>query len=198
MAGDMNAKYHVWNSAYSHPSGEKLLSLFDVNDLDILTPHSPTRYSSAGRGDIFDISHPYKCISVSNYLDSYTYKFLSIHCSTLEQIIRILLIFRYWKRLESLAFGLLPPGTKINLGKEADKAARNFRASIASSYIFLTTGKHTPSDITNNLLGLDFQLKNKQDLRNLWHEIPDLVYRKVVNWVFKTIRQVTRRRALEL
>jgi hypothetical protein len=35
LAGDLNAKNSFWNNTVSNPSGEKLLSLFDVNLFDI-------------------------------------------------------------------------------------------------------------------------------------------------------------------
>jgi hypothetical protein len=54
LAGDLNAKYPFWNSAVSNPSGERLLRLFDVNQLEMSTPQYPT-HSPAGNGDVLDI-----------------------------------------------------------------------------------------------------------------------------------------------
>jgi exonuclease III len=45
LAGDLNAKHPVWNSAVSNPSGKKLLDLFDISDFEISAPQCPTHYS---------------------------------------------------------------------------------------------------------------------------------------------------------
>jgi hypothetical protein len=59
LAGDQNGKYPFWNSAISIPSGEKLLHFFNVNQLEISAPQSPTHYSPAVNGDVLDIvAHP--------------------------------------------------------------------------------------------------------------------------------------------
>jgi hypothetical protein len=42
--------------------------------------------------------------------------------------------FTDWERFQSLASDLVSPKIKINSGVEADKAAREFAASIASAY----------------------------------------------------------------
>jgi hypothetical protein len=55
LAGFLNSKHPFWNSAYSNPSGEKLLQLFDLNQFEILAPQCPTHYSLAGNGDVLDI-----------------------------------------------------------------------------------------------------------------------------------------------
>jgi hypothetical protein len=55
MAGDLNAKNPFWTSAVSNPSGEKLLSLFDVHKIEISVPQCPTHYSPMGNGDVLDI-----------------------------------------------------------------------------------------------------------------------------------------------
>jgi hypothetical protein len=55
VAGDLNAKYPVWNSAVSNPSGKKLLDLFDTSDFEISAPQCPTHYSPARNGDLLDI-----------------------------------------------------------------------------------------------------------------------------------------------
>jgi hypothetical protein len=54
-AGDLNAKHPFWNSAVSNHSGEKLLHLFDVNQLEISASQCPIQYSPAGNGDVQDI-----------------------------------------------------------------------------------------------------------------------------------------------
>jgi hypothetical protein len=74
LAGDLNAKHLLWNSAVSNPSGEKLLHLFGVHQFEISVPQQPTHYSPVGYGDMLDIvvrknvkmSH----VIVSDILDS--------------------------------------------------------------------------------------------------------------------------------
>jgi hypothetical protein len=61
-------------------------------------------------------------------------------------------------RLQSLASELISPKAEINSGVKADKAARDFTASIASAYR-LSTSKITLLDINNDLPGLDRFLK---------------------------------------
>jgi hypothetical protein len=91
---------------------------------------------------------------------------------------------------------LISPKVEINSGVEADKAARDFTASIASARR-LSTSKITLLDINNNLPGLDRLLKYKQRLRKMWQETRDPACETAVNWVTKQIRQMTRKRALE-
>jgi hypothetical protein len=99
-------------------------------------------------------------------------------------------------RFQSLASDLVSPRIQINSGVEADKAARDFTASIASAYR-LATSKVTLSDMNTDLPGLDRLLKHKQRMRKLWHETRDPVCKTAVNWVVKTIRRMTRKKALE-
>jgi hypothetical protein len=54
--------------------------------------------------------------------------------------------FTDWDRFQSLASELISPQVKINSGVEADKAARNFTASVASEYR-LSTHKVTLSGL---------------------------------------------------
>jgi hypothetical protein len=58
---------------------------------------------------------------------------------------------------------------EINSGAEADKAARDLAASIASAYR-LANSKVTLSDINNEIPGLDLLLEHKRRLRKLWLE----------------------------
>jgi hypothetical protein len=88
------------------------------------------------------------------------------------------------------------PRIQVNSGVEADKAARDFTASIASAYR-LATSKITLSDVNSDLSGLDHLLKHKQKLRKLWHETRDPAFKTAVNWVVKTIRRMTRKKELE-
>jgi hypothetical protein len=82
------------------------------------------------------------------------------------------------------------------LGVETNKATHDFTASIASAYRLLAS-KVTLSDINNDLPGLDWLLKHKQRLRKLWHETKDPGCKMAANWVMKSIRQMTHKKALE-
>jgi hypothetical protein len=42
LAGALNSKYPFWSSGVSNPSHEKLLHLFDINQIQILAPQCPT------------------------------------------------------------------------------------------------------------------------------------------------------------
>jgi hypothetical protein len=51
--------------------------------------------------------------------------------------------------------------------------------------------------MNNGLPGLDRLLKHKQRLRKLWHETRDPACKTAVIWIVKTIRRMTRKKALE-
>jgi hypothetical protein len=55
LAGDLNAKNPIWNSAVSNPSCEKLITLFDLSEFEISALQCPTHYSPAGNGYMLDI-----------------------------------------------------------------------------------------------------------------------------------------------
>jgi hypothetical protein len=93
--------------------------------------------------------------------------------------------------LKNLQNGIGSPKIAVQSGVEADKAARYFTASIASAYR-LSTSKVTFSDINNDLPGLDRLLKHKHRLRKLWQAC-----KTAVNWVTKSIRRMTHKKALE-
>jgi hypothetical protein len=40
LAGDLNAIHPFWNNAVSNPSGEKLLQMLDITELEITAPVS--------------------------------------------------------------------------------------------------------------------------------------------------------------
>jgi hypothetical protein len=104
--------------------------------------------------------------------------------------------FTDWERFQSLASDLTSPRLEINTGAKADKAAREFTASITSAYR-LSTSKFTISEVNTDLPGLDRLLKQKQRLRKLWQETRDPARKTSVNWVTKAIRRMTCRRVLE-
>jgi hypothetical protein len=78
----------------------------------------------------------------------------------------------------------------------ADKAAREFTASIASAYR-LSTCKITTSELNSDLPGLDRLLNYKKKMRKLWQETRDPGCKSAVNWVSKAIRRMTQKKALE-
>jgi hypothetical protein len=178
------------------------LDLFDTSYFEISAPQCPTHYSPAGNGDVLDIVvHQNVRLSeviVSEVLDS---DHLPIVFHILDHVTIINLSdpvekFTDWERFQSLASDLVSPRIQINSGAEADKAARDFTASIASAYR-LATSKVTLSDMNSDLPGLDRLLKHKQRLRKLWHETRDPACKTSVNWVVKTIRRMTRKKAFE-
>jgi hypothetical protein len=73
--------------------------------------------------------------------------------------------FTDWEWFQSLTSDLISPKIQINSGVEADKAVRDFTASIASA-CRLSTSKITLFSINNDLPGLDRLLKHKQKLKN--------------------------------
>jgi hypothetical protein len=85
---------------------------------------------------------------------------------------------------------------EINSCIEADKAGRNFSASIASANR-LSTKTTTISDRNHGSCSLERLLKHKQRLGELWQETRDPARKTAVNWVTKTIRRIARKRALE-
>jgi hypothetical protein len=101
-----------------------------------------------------------------------------------------------WNRFQRLASELISPRIEMNSGVEAYKAAREFTASIASAYRLATT-KVILSDINNDILDLNRLLKHKRRVRNLWQETKDQVCKTAVNWVTKSIRRMTHKKALE-
>jgi hypothetical protein len=157
----MNVKQPFWNSAVSNASGQKLLQLFDVNNFEISPSQCPTHYSAVGNGDVLDIvvhkNIRLSNVIVSDILDSY-------HLPIIFYILEPLKRCTEWNRVQSLPAHLKSPRTEINLGIEADKAVRNFAASIASAYQLFTT-KPTLSELNNDVPGLDHLLKYKKRLR---------------------------------
>jgi hypothetical protein len=64
LAGDLNVKHPSWNITVSNPSGQKLLQLFDTNDLTSAL-QGPTHYPLVENGDVLDIV-VHKNIRLSN------------------------------------------------------------------------------------------------------------------------------------
>jgi hypothetical protein len=94
--------------------------------------------------------------------------------------------FTNLKWFQSLAFELISSRIKLTQ-EEADKVARDFTASIASAYR-LSTSRLTLSDLNKDL----------PDLESLQQVTRDPTCKMAVNWVTKTIRGMTHRKAFEL
>jgi hypothetical protein len=108
------------------------------------------------------------------------------------------------ERSQSLTSNLISPRIEINSGAEAVKAAHAFTASIASAYGLLTSkitlselNNDLPGLVNNDLPGLDRLIKYKKMIRELWQETRVPGCKKTVNWVSKSIRRMTRKKALE-
>jgi hypothetical protein len=101
-----------------------------------------------------------------------------------------------WERFQNLASNLISSRTEINSGAEADKAALEFTASIVSVYR-LSTSKVKLSEPNSDITGLEELLKQREKLRTLWQETRDPMCKNEFKWISKTIRRMTRKRALE-
>jgi hypothetical protein len=104
--------------------------------------------------------------------------------------------FTDWDLFQSLAPELISHKIVIKSGVEADKAGRDFSASIASAYR-LSTSKITLLDLNSDVPGLDQLIRHKQKIRKLCQETRDPACKAAVNWVSKTIRRMTRKKALQ-
>jgi hypothetical protein len=137
LAGDLNAEHPFSNNAVSNSSGEELLALFDLNEFEISAPQCPTHYSPAGNGDVLDIvvhqSIRVSDVIVSNILDSNHLPiiFHILHHIKIRKLSEPIEKFTDWDRFQSLASELISPRIEINSGVEADKAARDYTASVA-------------------------------------------------------------------
>jgi hypothetical protein len=96
----------------------------------------------------------------------------------------------------SLASDLISPRIQIDTADDAEGAACNFAASIASAYR-LWSCKITLSEINNKLPELDRLLQLKERVGKLWHETWNPACKTAVNWATKTISKMTRRKAFE-
>jgi hypothetical protein len=202
LAGDLNAEHPFSNSAVANHSGENLMVLFDLSEFEISAPQYTTHYFPARNSDVLDIvvhlNIRLSDVIVSDILDS---DHLPIIFHILDHVkIRNLSEpienFTDWDRFQSLASERISPRIEINSGVEGDKAARDRTAPIASAYR-LATSKVTLSDINNDIPGLDRLLKHKRRLRKLWQDTRDPECKTAVNWVTKSIRRMTRIKALE-
>jgi hypothetical protein len=180
----------------------ELLHIFDKSQFEISAPQCPTHYSHAGNGGVLDIV-VHQNIRVSDFIvsdildsDHLPIVFHILDHVKIRNLSESVEKFTDWERFQSLASELISPRIEINSGVEADKAARDFTASIASAYR-LSTNKVTLSNINKDTPELDRLLKHKQWLRKLWQETRDSACKTAVNWFTKAIRRKTRKKALE-
>jgi hypothetical protein len=101
-----------------------------------------------------------------------------------------------YERFQNIVSEFISPRQEINTGTEADKAARDFTASIAAAHR-LSTRKVALSDVNSELPGLDRLFKLKRRLRKLWQETRDPICKTAVNWATKSMRRLTSRKVLE-
>jgi hypothetical protein len=85
--------------------------------------------------------------------------------------------FTAWEHFQSIVSALLSPRVEINICIEADKAGRDFAASIASAY-WLSSKTTIISDSNRGPSSLERLLKHKQGLRKLWQETRDQASRR--------------------
>jgi hypothetical protein len=202
LAGDLNAKHPLWNSAVSNPSGENQMALFDLSEFEVSAPQYPTHYSPAGNCDVLDIVvHQNTGLSDVVFSDILYSAHLPIIFHMLDRV-KIMNLSELvekltdCKRFQNLASELISPRIEINSEVEADKATRDFTASVASAYR-LTTSKVTLPNINNDISGLDRLLKHKRRLRKLWQKTTDPACKTAVNWVTKSVRRMTPKNVLE-
>jgi hypothetical protein len=111
-----------------------------------------------GNGDVLDIVVHQNIrvphVNISDILDSdqLPIVFHIMNHVKIKNISEPIEKFTDWYRFQSLASELISPKVEINSRVEADKAARDFTASIASAYT-LSTSKIALSDINNDFLG---------------------------------------------
>jgi hypothetical protein len=165
--------------------------LFDLHNFEISVPQWPTHYSPAGNGDVLDIV-VYKNIRISNDIISDI-----LDSDHLPMVFHILNHFRTTKLSDPLEkFTNCERFQSLASDLEADKAARDFTASVAPAYR-LSTARVALSDLNNDIPGIDPLLNYKKRLRKLWQETRDPECKTALNWVSKSIRRLTRKKALE-
>jgi hypothetical protein len=115
------------------------MALFGLSQFEISVPQYPTHYSPAGNGEVLDIVVHQNIRGsdsiVSDNLDSDHLPIIfhildHVKISNLSKPIEKL---TDWDGFQCLASELISPRIEINSGVEADKAARNSTASIASA-----------------------------------------------------------------
>jgi endonuclease/exonuclease/phosphatase (EEP) superfamily protein YafD len=178
LSGDLNAKHPVWNSKVSNPSGLKFLDFFVNSKFKFSAPQRPTHFVPNRRGDVLDlVFRKVVWLSEVRMLIIMDSDHLSIMFCIMDYIKDREMLdpvekFTDWERFQSLASVLVSPRMEINLCVEADKAACDFTASIASAYR-LSTKTTTISDNNRGSSSLERLRKHKQRLRKLCQETRD-------------------------
>jgi hypothetical protein len=178
------------------------MALFDLSEFEISAPQCPTHFSPAGNGDMLDIvvhqNVRMSDVIVSDILhsDHLPIIFHTLCHVKIRNLSEPIEKFTDWDRFQRLASELISPRIQVNTGVEADKAARDFTASVASAYR-LSTSKVTLSDINNDIPGLDRLLKHKRKVRKLWQETTDPACKTAVNWITKSTRRMIRKKGVE-
>jgi hypothetical protein len=141
------------------PQG-KILQLFDANHFEISAPQHPTHYPPppAGCADVLDIVVRQNIQTLSDILDSdhlpIVRVFHIMDLVTTNKLLEPLEKFTGWERFQSLASDLISPRLDINSGIEADKAPREYTASIASAHR-LSTSTVKRYELNHDHPGLD-------------------------------------------
>jgi hypothetical protein len=163
-------KIHFGIVQFHNSSRDKMLHLFDVNQFEIQPHNVPLiitlaetvtcwilwstkniRVSDVIVSDILDSDH---LPIIFHILDYVKIRNLSDH---IEE-------FTDWDRFQSLPSELTSQKIEIISGVEADKAARNYKTSIASAYR-LSTCMTTLLYLNNDLRGMHWLLRHTQRLR---------------------------------
>jgi hypothetical protein len=129
----------------SNASGQKLLQFLDVDNFEMSAPQCPTHYSPVGNGDVLEIivnkNTRFSNVIVSEILDSDHLPiifYIMDHIRT-TKLLEPLNKFIDWDYFQSLATDVMSPRIEINSRIDANKAACNFAAFIASAYWLSTT-----------------------------------------------------------
>jgi hypothetical protein len=137
----------------------KLLNLLHINEFEISAPQCPTHYSPRGNGNVLDIvGHKNVRLSEVIVSDILDLEHLPVIFHLLDHIRSRNLSgpvdkFTDWEQFQCLASELISPKIQINSDEEADKAACDFTASIASAYS-IATSKIILLDINKGIPGL--------------------------------------------
>jgi hypothetical protein len=136
----VNAKHPVWNSKVSTPSDLKLLELFVSTNFEISAPQCSTHHTPDGTGDVLDIvlhqNVRLSAVIVSDILNSDHLPIMSsiLGPVTTRETLDPVEKLTAWELFQSLASELISPSIQIHSSIEADKAARDFAAPLASAY----------------------------------------------------------------
>jgi hypothetical protein len=114
----------------------KLLELFVDCNFAISTPRCPTYYTPDRQGDVLDAVHQNLRLAeviVIDIVDSdhLPIIFAILDCVRAREALDPFEKLRDWERFQSLTSELISLSSHVHSSEEADKAARDFAASIA-------------------------------------------------------------------